>query len=114
MKRLLTSFALSIIIVGVLVGNAYIATSIGYPTFLQSVGEFFVYVGFVVAIPPWMGSWILDKVGLAWELRGRESFIKSNMAAWIYCVIFYSFFIYLIRSLWHRHILRGKANLDKA
>ena len=114
MKRLLTSFVLSILIVGVLVGNAYIATSIGYPAFLEPVGQFFIYVGLIFAIPPWLGFWILDKLGLAWELRGRESFIESNFAAWIYCVIFYAFFIYLIRSLWHRRTLKRKAISNKA
>ena len=114
MKRLLTSFVLSILIVGVLVGSAYIATSIGYPAFLEPVGQFFIYVGLIFAIPPWLGFWILDKLGLAWELRGRESFIESNFAAWIYCVIFYTFFIYLIRSLWHRRTLKRKAISNKA
>lgn len=114
MKRLLTSFVLSILIVGVLVGNAYVATSIGYPAIFQPVGEIFIYVGFIVAIPPWFGFWILGKLGLAWELRGRESFIELNMVAWIYCVIFYTLFIYLIRSLWHRHTLKRKTITNKA
>jgi ribose/xylose/arabinose/galactoside ABC-type transport system permease subunit len=114
MRRLLTSFVLSTFIVGVLVGNAYIVTSIGYPVFLAPIGQFFIYVGFIFAIPPWVGFWILDKLGLAWELRGRESFIESNLALWIYCVVFYTFFIYLIRSLWHRYTLRRKAISNKA
>jgi len=100
LKKLVTSFILSVLIGGILVGNAYIQTNIGYPTFLKPIGKFLIWVGLVIAIPPGFLFWILSKLGLAWELRGRETFIESNIPLWIYCVLFYTFFIYLIRFLW--------------
>lgn len=102
-RRLLTSFLLSTLVVGGLVGNAYIQTVIGYPEILQPIGLFFVYVGFAFAIPPYLGFLVLNIFGLAWELRGRESFIESNPGLWIYCVVFYTLMVFSIRSLWQRY-----------
>ncbi|MFZ1684486.1 MAG: hypothetical protein WAU88_10210 [Candidatus Zixiibacteriota bacterium] len=103
LRRLLTSFLWSFGVVGGLVGNAYVATSVGYPGFLQWIGMFFVMVGFVVAIPPGLFFSLLTAVGLGWELRGRESFVESNPGLWVYCVVFYTFFVFAIRTWWQRH-----------
>jgi len=112
--RLLISFVLSAFVVGALVGNAYIVCNIGCPAFFEPIGQFLVDVGFVVAIPPGFVLWVLANLGFEWQLRGRESFIESNLWLWIYCVFFYTIAIYLILSLWHRYRLRRKTISNKA
>lgn len=104
----MTSLLISAVVVGVLVGNAYIETNIGYPAILGPVIKPLFWIGLVAAIPPGTGFWALDKLGLAWELRGRESFIQANPELWLYCVVFYTLLIYSIRRLWNRRQFRRK------
>jgi hypothetical protein len=96
--RLSTSFLASLLLVGSLLGNAYMATVVGYPPGLQSLGDFLIIVGLVVAIPAWIS--LLPIAALGWEPKGRESFIESNPGLWIYCFVFYAFLIYAVRRLW--------------
>jgi hypothetical protein len=107
-NKIITSFIISTLMVGILVGHAYYFCNIGYPSLLEPIGGVLFFVSFIFAIPPAIGFWVLSKIGLAWELRGRESFIELNMALWIYCIIFYTLFIYLIRTLWHKYRSKGK------
>ena len=94
--------------VGVLVGNAYIATSIGYPNKLHPFGLALVNIGYTVGMPAFIGYLGLQKIGLGWELRGRESFIESNIGLWIYCIIFYALIFYVVARIWHRYWVRFK------
>ena len=112
LRHLLISVLLSVVIVGLLVGNAYMEFNIGYPRFLQPVGEALVWVGLVVAVPPWSILWVLNKIGITWELRGRESFIESNLWLWIYCACFYAFAIYLTLRFKHRRNQKKKQILE--
>lgn len=108
LRQFVTSLIISAVVVGVLVGNAYIETNMGYPAILGPVIKPLFWIGLVAAIPPGSGFWILDKLGLAWELRGRESFIQANPELWLYCVAFYTVVIYLIRRAWSRWHFRRK------
>ncbi len=92
-KHLLVSFAVSVTLVGLLVGNAYLTYNIG--------GGFepLAWVGFVVLIPPGLMYMLLSGIGIMPELRGRENFIESNPWLWIFCVIFYTIVIYVILGL---------------
>jgi hypothetical protein len=114
LKRLLVSFVLSVFLVGVLLGNAYINCNIGCPAFLLPVSDFLLKIGLVFAVPPGSVLWILSELGIEWQLRGRENFITLNPLLWIYCVFFYAIVIYLILSLWHRYRLRRKIISSKA
>ena len=76
-------------------------------------------IGFVFAIPPGLFfEGVMQPLGLAWELRGRESFMDQNNALWIYCFVFYVVFIYVIRSAWSylrsRRAKRLVANSEQA
>lgn len=93
---------LSAIMVGTLVGNAYIDANIGYPRILKPAGFILTMVGFMLVIAPGTVFLWLQRIGLAWELRGRESFIQLNPGFWIYCVGFYAVVIYLALRLWRR------------
>jgi hypothetical protein len=99
----------SLIIVASLLGNAYMVTSIGYPAYLESFGDALLIVGYVAMIPPALVFGVLQKLGLAWELRGRESFIESNLTFWIYCVAFYTLLFFAISRVWHRLVARRAA-----
>lgn len=106
------SITLSAVLVGTLVGNAHIESNIGYPTILEPVGFILMMVGFMLVIPPAALFLSLQKIGLGWELRGRESFIQLNPGFWIYCVGFYAVAIYLVRRLWRRRQLRRSTGSD--
>ena len=108
LKHITISVSLSVALVVILVGNAHIYTNIGYPSFLEPIGAVLFYVGIVFAIPPGVVFWVLDKIGLAWELRGRESFIQLNMWLWVYCTFFYSFVIYFF--LWLKQRRKQKTS----
>jgi hypothetical protein len=114
MTRLLTSFGLSIIIVGSLLGNAHLYCNIGYPSLLRPVGLSFVFVGVLLAIPPGLVYLMLSYIGLVPELRGRESFIQLNPALWIFCFLFYTLAIHFIRLLWHRRKHRQSTDNGKS
>jgi hypothetical protein len=92
---------ISAIMVGTLVGNAYVDSNVGYPGVLRVVGFVLMMVGILAVIPPAEVFWGLQKIGLAWELRGRESFIQLNPGFWIYCFGFYAIVIYLVRRFRH-------------
>ena len=102
LKKVSVSFLLSIVFVGVLLGNAYMTTSVGYPAFIQPVGTALTVIGYVAAILPAIIYSGLAGLGVVPELRGRESFIRLNMALWIFCVIFYTLVIYLCLRYWPR------------
>lgn len=106
LKHLLLSFGFSTVVVGALVGNAYMACNVGYPGFLEYVGLAIVFVSFIVAIPPGIILSGLDLIGLTWHLRGRESFIQSNPWLWVYCAAFYTIAIYVVLRLRQRRIQR--------
>jgi hypothetical protein len=108
LRHAIVSIILSTILIGILVGNAYIATSIGYPHSLQPIGSALIQIGFVVGMPAFVGFLGLQKLGLGWELRGRESFIESNIGLWIYCIIFYALIFYLVARIWYRYWSRLK------
>jgi hypothetical protein len=96
LKRVLVSCLMSVVLVGALVGNAYMVCNIGYPPPLQLIGGIIFKLSFIFAIPPGIVLLLLSYIGLEWPLRGRESFIESNPWLWVYCVVFYVVFIYLI------------------
>lgn len=96
MKRLLKSIVISAILTGVLLGNAYLKCHIGYPSFLDWLGNTLLFIGLILAIPPGMIWAWLGNMGLVPELRGRESFIMLNPGLWIFCFLFYVFVTYLI------------------
>jgi hypothetical protein len=102
LKKVLTSFLLSIVLVGVLLGNAYMTTSIDYPAFIQPVGIALTVIGYVAVIFPVIIYSGLAGLGVVPELRGRESFIRLNTALWIFCVIFYTLAFYLRLRYWPR------------
>ncbi len=83
--QLFASLLLSVVMVGVLVGNAYYAWS-----------EILMLVGLVLAVPALLGFMLLSSMGLGWQLRGRESFVQSNPGAWVYCVVFYTLLFFVI------------------
>ncbi|SYZ72611.1 membrane hypothetical protein [Candidatus Zixiibacteriota bacterium] len=99
-KRMLSSFVLSAVIVGLLVGNAHMALDVGYPKFLQPAGLALVDISLILAVPAMLVFSLMEPVGLAWELKGRESFIVSNPEAWIFCILLYALIIYGMRFLW--------------
>ncbi len=107
-RHAISSLITSIVMVGILVGNAYIATSIGYPDKLRPFGWALVDIGFAVGMPAFVGYLGLQKIGLGWELRGRESFIESNIGLWIYCIIFYTLIFYVVARIWNRYWVRRK------
>lgn len=113
LRHFLVSFIASAVVVGILVGNAYMEFNVGYPSSFRPIGEALVWVGLVFAIPPGSVLWVLDKIGLTWELRGRESFIESNPWLWIYCVAFYTFAIYSILRFKYRRNQKKKRALIK-
>lgn len=109
-KHFLISCAVSLLMVGFLVGNAYLTYNVG--------GGFepLAMVGMVMLIPPGTIYMLLSNIGLMPELRGRESFIESNPWLWIFCVIFYAIVIYMILRLvgiLHRRLNSKKLNDSK-
>ena len=104
--QLWKSFCVAVVLVGALVGNAYLTTSVGYPGPLQFVGVLLMMMSLVAAIPAYIGLAALTSIGLGWELRGRESFIQANPGLWVYAVVFYTLFIFVcIRAT---HYVRGR------
>lgn len=100
LRQFLTSFVLSLFIVGLLLGNVFFFNKDGFPKFPRPIGFALVYVGYIALIPPGVVYLGLAKLGFVPEPMGRESFIRSNPVLWIFCVIFYAFSIYFIRRLW--------------
>ena len=91
------SFVVSAFGVGILVGNAYMVSNIGYPNdLLERIGGLVMLGSVVFAVLPAIPLWILSVLGLEIPLQGRESFIELNIGLWIYCVIFYSSLIYFL------------------
>jgi hypothetical protein len=107
-KHLLKSAICSVVLVIILVGNAYVATSVGYPDPIRPLGTALLYVAFIFAVPPGLLFFCMQKLGIAWELRGRESFIESNPVLWIFCMVFYTLLIYFGFRLWHLFRQRHK------
>jgi hypothetical protein len=101
-RTVVTSCVGSVVMVFILVGNAYTATSIGYPERFRHIGDALMFVGVFLVYPPGLLFWTLQKVGLAWELRGRESFIEANIPFWVFCVAFYAPVIWGIRMAYRR------------
>ena len=96
LRHISYSFIFSTVIVSVLVGNAYMLTSIGYSGILKIIGTAILFISFFIAIPPGMVYLFFQSVGILPELVGRESFIESNPFLWIVCVLFYTVIIYLV------------------
>jgi hypothetical protein len=107
-RHLLISVIVSVLLVGSLLGNAYMVSNVGYSPGFEPVGEALFTVAIVVAIPPWLVLVGLSELGLEWETRGRENFILLNPGLWIYCVIFYTLFFFAIFRLRHRYRSRRK------
>jgi hypothetical protein len=106
-KHFIIALIISIVTVVILVGNAYISTSIGYPIILLDyIGLAFLIVGFIAVIPPLMIYYLFTAMG-PFELRGRESFIESNPFLWIFCVLFYTVSIYLFLRHRQKRIKEG-------
>lgn len=98
-KNILISTLSAALLVGVLLGNAYLFNNVGYPPIVDRFGEILFWVGIVFVIPPFFIFSALNKVGLARELQGRESFIQMNPGFWVFCFLFYILAIYLILRL---------------
>jgi ribose/xylose/arabinose/galactoside ABC-type transport system permease subunit len=113
LRHFFTALIAAALIVGVLVGNAYVNFNIGYPKFIRPVSDVFVLIGLVLIVPPGIMLSGLYMAGLKWELRGRESFIESNLWLWIYCVVFYTLVFYVILRLRHRRNHKGKSTYKK-
>lgn len=106
LKDAIISIAISTTGIGLLVGNAYMASNVGYPDVIDQVGEVIMLASLIFAILPAIPLMIVSALGVEIPLQGRESFIESNIWLWIYCAIFYACLIYLIL----RCRRRGKQN----
>ena len=108
-KHLLQAFIGSTLVVGLLVGNAYMASSIGYPALIEPIGIALTAASFIPLIPPGY-TWVaLGELGLAPELRGRESFIEANPGLWVFCSLFYTIVSYAGLRLLQRYRIRRRA-----
>lgn len=96
LRHLAISLIISITLVSMLVGNAYMYTNIGYPGYLDAIGEAVLIIGMVLVIPPGLIYSMFSKFGLLPELAGRESFIEMNPVLWVFCMVFYFAVIYSI------------------
>ncbi len=86
LKHLFISFFVSLALIGLPLGYAYITAGI----------DAVVLISLALLVAPGLIYSLLSYIGLLPELRGRESFIVSNPWLWIFCIIFYAAFIYTI------------------
>jgi hypothetical protein len=94
LAHILISFVSSLVLVGLPLGYAYMTGGI----------DAIVLASLALLALPALAYLLFSSIGLLPELRGRESFIASNPALWIFCVIFYTAAIYTILRWWHaRH-----------
>ena len=96
LERFLRAAFYSVLLVGILVGNAHMTLDVGWPTLIQGFGLFLLYVSFVFAILPALPLLLVEFMGVHLPFVGRESFIVRNLWLWIYCTVIYTIAFYFL------------------
>jgi hypothetical protein len=98
LTHLLIAFVLSLVLVGLPLGYAYATGGI----------DAIVLASLALLAAPALAYSLFSSIGMLPELRGRERFIASNPALWIFCVIFYTAVIYTILRWRHAKNIKSE------